>query len=295
MDATEARRRADSINDLGIELQEQDRWDDALGAYLAAAEADPGYWAPWFNRCLIHKWRSQWCDVVRCATRAIDLEPPEPAAALWNLGIAASAVADWPLARRAWEGLGLALEPGDGPPSLPIGVTPIQLRHAASGRYELVWTDRFDPVRARILNVPTLGCGYNWHDVVLHDAEPVGKRLREGRPLSVFQALARLEPSPYRSWGVSIRAPAEADATALVELVHAEDRHAEDWTESIEALCDECAREEPHEHPEPRPASWRPERRFGIAIERAEGARELLERWAAGGLGREFDEIQSGE
>jgi tetratricopeptide (TPR) repeat protein len=89
--------------------------DDADGIARALAhltELRPGDAAAWFDRGLHAKRQRDWALSAECNARALELERDgvdNPSA--WNLGIAATALADWPAARRAWLAYGIALPP----------------------------------------------------------------------------------------------------------------------------------------------------------------------------------------
>lgn len=128
--------------------------------------------------------------------------------------------------------------------------------------------------------------------MVLHDAEPKGKRERNGRLLSVFNALERLEPGSAATWAVDLEAPAPEDVEALVQAFHASDDHAQDWSESLEIICKACSEGTPHEHSPAPVKAWSPKRSFGIATEAPGRAEEILSTWAQGASGRRWNELR---
>jgi hypothetical protein len=86
------------------------------------------------------------------------------------LGIAATALNNWPEARRAWNGYGLKLPAGEGPIEADLGLTPIRLNPTGGRRSRLV--QRIDPARAIIDSVPFPDSGHRHGDLLLHDGEP---------------------------------------------------------------------------------------------------------------------------
>lgn len=297
---------AGDLIDRGLEEQEAGNWFDALVLYQRAAELDPGSWVAWYDAGLIHKWTRAWTDALPCFGRALDaatrreVDGDDLAPIAWNLGMAATAVAAWDDAFRAWRCLRMPIETDDrGQPRLRIGPTPIRLRGVDGGGAEVVWADRFDPVRARILVVPTPRSQHRWRDVVLHDADPRGSRMRGNRRLPVFDALERLEPSPFVTWSVWVTAPSSDDARALTDLARSiEDLAAEDWTASLSRMCRRCSEGEPHEHEaeDERPAhhdtgSWSPDRHVGLAARTRDEVVGLLDVWTTGGGGRAWRDL----
>lgn len=147
-----------------------------------------------------------------------------------------------------------------------------------------MWCHRIDPARARIDSIPTPGTGRRYHDLVLHDGEPKGKRKYGEDILSVFDELCVLEASRFRTWGVQLVAPTEEDVIDLYRTVANSDSEAalEDWTASLHIMCKQCSEGEPHpEHDHPRDKRWVPERRLGVATE-DDGVFEMIAAWARG-------------
>lgn len=275
---------AAALNQLGNDLKAQGRWGEAEEAYRRAVMVDPAWSAPWFNLGLLYKVLRRWEDSMVCGTKATELDPDDQGA-WWNLGIAATALGNWRLARRAWRGCGIHVDDRDDPPALDYGPIPIRLSSEESG--EVVWCDRIDPARAVIRSVPLPASEFHELDVVLHDGEPRGYRVLEGRNLPVFDAIELLERSDRETFAVRVAARAEDDVEALVGLAKSMGITVEDWTETVRPICRRCSEGIPHEeHDEPAPVPWSPQRRIGISARAAAEAEELLDRWAAGSSGR---------
>jgi hypothetical protein len=283
------------------------RYDEHFAAgELTAAEVllrqllarTPNWAAGWFDLGLIAKLRHDWPAVRDANERALALgdgKPGDPAA--WNLGIAATALGEWPTARRAWAAFGLELGSGEGPIRAPMGQIAIRLNPAprrpgerrllvdgAEHGTEVVWADRLSPAHALLTSVPLPESGHRYGDVVLHDGEPAGSReLADGTEVSVFDELARLERAEHPTTAVTVTAPAAEDAEALLEAVAATGLQAEDWTGSVRELCAACGDGEVHDHAPA--AGWQPQRSVGIAGE-PERIPGVLDGWAAAGSGR---------
>src|SRR4051812_11306342 len=84
--------------------------------YLEAVKLDPTVKEAWFDLGLICKWTRQWERAFEYNLRAAKLEGEkrgEPA--WWNLGIAATALRRWDVARQAWTAYGIEIPDGVGP------------------------------------------------------------------------------------------------------------------------------------------------------------------------------------
>lgn len=274
-----ARRLA--LHDEAQALHDEGREDEAILKYREAIAADPaGAASSYYNIGLIHKYRKQWQASFDANLRANTLDPDDESAR-WNLAIAATALKDWGVARRAWADQGLKLD-GEGPIAADFGQTPVRLD--PDGRGEVVWARRIDPVRARIENIPLAESGFCCGDVVLHDGAPTGQREFNGRSYSVFNVLELFEPSPLSTFELCIDAPDAATAGRLVDHLKQADMHVEDWTASVHVICKRCSEGVPHEHEhDAGETAWQTARRIGIAAVSQEQIDAALAAWQADG------------
>lgn len=285
-------------------------WDDAYSAYLVAQEAgdvdgeeralrtlialDPERDWPYFDLALLAKWRRDWGTAQSLNEQALwrGAEQRESPAA-WNLGIAATANGDWATARRAWAAFGISLPGTSGPILGDFGQTPIRLNpeprhrgerplrvHGQEWHTEVVWATRLSPATAIVRSLPLPDSGHCFGDVVLHDGEPVGERVVEGRPVPVFNELALLEPSGVPTFGLTVRGAEAADSDALRDLAMTRGGAAENWTTGVQMLCRACSEGTPGEHehaPEPAPE----EQQLAVAVPE-EDVGWVLETWLQG-------------
>jgi len=272
----------ESLNLLGGDLLAEGRLDEAAGAYRAAAEAAPDWGAPWFNLGLVYKRLRRWEDSARCSRRAAELDPQD-GGAWWNLGIAATALERWDDARTAWASCGIPVPPGEGPLRMRFGPVPVRL----AANQEVVWCDRIDPARGVIENVPFAESGRHRGDVVLHDGEADGFRLRDGRQIPVFNEIQRLRSSGESTFQAFVFAAAPEEAEALREMADERGMAVEDWTGSVRILCEACSHGTPHSDcGEASAPDWTPERRVGISAVSHDAVRTLLHAWAEAGTRR---------
>ena len=275
---------AEELNRIGNELKDAGRWTDAEASYRHAVMASPDWPPPWFNLGLLFKLSRRWEDSAICSERATELDPDDEGA-WWNLGIAATALGDWPRARRAWRGCGIDVPEGDGPPILDYGPIPIRLQ--PEGPAEVVWCDRIDPARAVVRSVPLPASGYHELDVLLHDGEPRGYRVRGGRQLPVFDALEILERSDRETFEASVVAADQREIDALQAVAESLGLTIEDWTATVRPLCRRCSEGVPHDvHDDPALPPWEEHRRVGVSASGRHEAGLLLARWTTASPGR---------
>jgi tetratricopeptide (TPR) repeat protein len=275
--------KATALNELGRQRDEDGDQDGALQAYLRAGKAHPHWAVPWFNAGLIHKYRGDWAASLAANAEAVRRDPGNEGA-LWNLGIAATALGDWSTARRAWQRYGIGVPDGDGPVEFFVGLTPIRVHGDEAS--EVVWSDRIDPARAILRNVPTPACGHRYGDLVLHDGAANGYRLRGEREVPVFDALELIAPSDFATYEVSVEDAASEDIDALIKRFEATDGRAENWSTSMQVLCKACSEGRPygegHDHPPgeaPGATGVMGPWRIGIASREEAQALRVLEEW----------------
>lgn len=277
--------RAITANDAGTELADARRFAEAIPFYETAIPLASDWYAPYANLGIACKHTGDFARSLSASLRAYELNPQRAGnGVLWNVGVAATALGDWAHARWAWSMVGIPVPDGEGPIDMNIGMTPIRVSCDESP--EVVWCHRIDPARARIESIPTPETGRRYHDLVLHDGEPRGKRNYRDQVLSVFDELAILEVSPYRTWKVDVVAASQDEVDELFRLTaDRSDAALEDWTGSLEILCKECSEGAPHEHREPPDPPWKPERMIGIATT-DDAVFHLIQKWSRSGRGR---------
>ncbi len=149
---------------------------DDVEAELAALEAltsqHPELAWPWFDLGTRHKWLRLWPESVNANLEALARTPdPTGTAEAWNLGIAATALGEWALARQAWDAFGVDVPDGEGPILADFGVAAIGLNPSPrfhepellldGVRYadEVVLARRLCPATARIEGAAGPGVG----------------------------------------------------------------------------------------------------------------------------------------
>ena len=245
-------------------------------AYRAALDVEPDWSVPAYNLGLVYKYEGRWRDSLEFNQRAAALDPNDEAA-WWNLGIAATAVGEWALARQAWRACSLEMPAGDGPPDLNYGSVPLRLDPDGEG--EVVWGHRMDPARARILSVPLPTSAFRWQDLVLHDGAAEGYRESHGQKVPVFNVLARLERSDFQTFIVELGTTNQEALEVLLQIAEETGGAAENWGTSTNLLCRQCSLGIPRRHPEGPSAPAHPH--CGVAARDANHLRRILNEWLA--------------
>lgn len=279
-----ARKKASSLFEAAQQLESDGKIDDAIAAYLKAIDFEPNNPVLYYNLGLIYKYRREWLKSFEFNQKAHALDSDDEAAC-WNLGIAATALRNWTVARHTWQEFGIVIEEGEGPIAMDFGMSPIRLNPDEGG--EVIWAQRLDPARARIENIPFLETDFHYGDVVLNDGAPVGYRMLNEREYPVFNALELFESSSYSTGIVLVEVDSDGDLDILEKSFSATRSHFEDWTRNTRMLCRACSEGRTHEqHDHDGSAEWSNERRLGIAIYPGDDIRKILTQWQAISKGR---------
>lgn len=264
---------AEAAHEKAGALIDERRFREAIEPAAAACRLRPDWSAAWWNYAVALKHGQRWAECLTACDRAVELDPENSDGVHWNAGIAATALGDWSRARAAWTAYGVDVPPGSGPLEMDLGTACVRI--SPDDEPEVVFGNRLDPCRVRLLSVPLPESRHRYGDVVLHDGEARGKRRLDDREVTVFDELLRLEPSGYGTWTVeaTCRSPVERDA--LVAMFDDVDGAIEDWTESLVMLCARCSLGEPHDHHEQTKEGWTVERKLGLALRNERDLRKL--------------------
>lgn len=228
-----------------------------------------------YNLALEAKYKADWQRSLEHGQRAAELNPKDEAT-WWNLGIAATALRDWPEARRAWRQYGIEdLGSGDGEILWDSVTACVRLNPEKSG--EVVWGTRIDPARIRVENVPMPSSERRYGDVLLHDGAPEGTRISHGDEYPVFDELDVWSVSSYSTYAAQLTIPTEGARETLERLCEEKDVVVEDWG-TVRMLCEECSRGNPGEHACTRELSS--ENRHGFAARSESVVQAALRAWS---------------
>jgi hypothetical protein len=271
------KRKAQEFHELGQIQSDEGDESAAIASYLKAIELDPKKSESYYNLGLIYKYQGEWDKSLEFNAEAYRLDPDDEAAR-WNLAIAATALRNWPIARRAWADNGIKLDGDSGPINMDFGIAPVRLNPDGNG--EVVWTTRIDPVRARIDNIPYRESGFKHGDIVLHDGAPVGSRKIGEKEYSVFNVLELFEESNYTTIELLVSIECDADLEILENLFSSTPHYFEDWTSNVRILCKQCSEGKPHDHHDIElKDEWNPKRTLGVAVLKNESVSEIFDVW----------------
>lgn len=262
--------------------------------FEALLQQQPDDSALHYMRGLAHKYLLDWPLCLHHNLRGIELSDGDNEAYHWNAAMAATALGQWDIVRRLWKDTGIKIDDGEGPIHDNFGLGVVRLNPWQGG--ETVWVRRIDPVRARILNVPTPETGHRFGDIVLHDGASTGSRYdADGRKTLVFNELVRLQASEFQTFVVFVSCENAAELGALLQATGPGIGYAEDWTSSMVTCCLRCSYGIVHQHEDPQNAEWQRDRNLGIAAQSRLSVEKLLDDWAAAAPERYVEGIEARE
>lgn len=238
-------KKAKKLSQLARELEEKGQWMDAVAAYKRAIANAPKWADTYYNLGLVYKKQRDWENSLKYNKKATELDPQKGDPAWWNLGIAATAVRNWDIAKKAWEGFGMTIPSKTGEEiSMDIGITPVRLQE----NKEVVWVKRLDPARGVIENIPTKESKRRFGDIILHDGAPNGQRIYDGRKFHVFDEIEIWQSSNYRTYAIWVKNTTPKELDLIKTVCDQNNVEFANWTGTIRRICKKCSEGIPHEH-----------------------------------------------
>ena len=280
---------AEWLNQCGNAASDAGKLQGAEHLYKLASMLAPRWSVPWYNLGLLTKNTGRWRESLIFNQRALSLNL-EDEGACWNLGIAATALHDWPEARRAWKHYGIDIGEGAGEVITPAVTACVRLNPKSSG--EVVWGERLDPARLVILSVPLPESRHRFRDIVLNDGAENGTREMGDTQVPVFDELTVWRASEYSTLKVKLRVPNDDSERQLVKICDASGIGVEDWS-TVKIICDECSRGNPGPHDCKSKETNAGIRIFGLAAKKQEDAARALRKWTTITDGTHFSDLET--
>lgn len=161
----------------------------------------------------MYKYQKEWKKSLEYSQKAYDLNPKDDGA-LWNVGIAATALKKWEIANNAWKHLNINIKIKNTKkePKLKLGIIPTRLTNG-----EVVWCQRIDPARVVIENIPLPESNHGYKDMLLIDGAPEGTRVVNGRKIPVFNEISIIQKSEFKTYKLQITLEDLTDINALLK------------------------------------------------------------------------------
>jgi hypothetical protein len=267
----------ETLLDQAIEASDQRDKDEAIRIYQKILSEKEDWATVHYNLGLIYKYRTEWDKSYHHNKRAVELDP-KMEAAQWNLGIAATMLKDWKLARHCWNFFGMNYEVINEDPAGNIG--DVSIRISPNANAETVWATRICPARAIIKNIPLPESEHRFKDMVLNDGAPNGYRMSDGKEYPVLDEIQHLRKSEYQTYSIKCKVISKEQFEHLQQRCWKSDIAIENWTTDVKMLCKQCSEGKPHESHDRDLKSPNEEYKIALATTSQEILVSVLEDWS---------------
>ena len=217
-----------NINALFEEALRYDHQGDTYNAvklYKKLTKLAPQWSPPYQRLAAIYKNRREWKPALHYIKRSLAINPTDKPG-WWDLGIAATALRKWRIARNVWGKFGKTPQAGWAP-------GPVSIRCSYNDRYEIMWTNALDPARAAIQNIPHPDSERRFRDVILYDRVVNGYQVIRNRRFPVYDELGLYKRSPYHTYSCRLETSNNDDVELLGRLCQDADLGFEIWSNAV--------------------------------------------------------------
>ena len=225
-------RQKDPSEALLLKAMEYDRLGDVYNAvklYKRVIKMAPDWSAPFSFLSRIYKVRKEWQTSLHYSQKAVEHNPFDEQS--WkHLGLAATALRKWEVAKDAWRQLGYQLLASKAMPALSPELITVRLN--PKEHPEIVIAQRVDPVRARIISIPQPSSMRGYRDLILIDSEPSGHHYLDGQRYPIFDELQYIRPSLNYTFSVILNTLERSDIDLLQQLCLKSSIGFDNWTKA---------------------------------------------------------------
>ena len=223
------------LNDAAEQLYrlvvEYDRRGDVYNAVKLCkrlARLAPDWSVPFAFLSRTYRSRTEWRPTLHYCLRAVEHNNFDEN--LWEtLGIAATALGEWEIARYAWNQLGFHFKPSAEALHLDLGIVPVRLNPATQP--EIVAARRIDPVRASIEGIPQPSSGRRYKDLILVENRPNPSSFyQQSKKLPIHDELQLLKSSNWQTFSVLLHTSVQADVDTLANLCLSANLGFDNWS-----------------------------------------------------------------
>ncbi|MBI1226177.1 MAG: hypothetical protein GC192_13160 [Bacteroidetes bacterium] len=211
---------------------EYDRRGDVYNAVKLCkrlARMAPDWSVPFAFLSRTYRSRMEWKPTFHYCIKAVEHNAFDEN--LWEtLGIAATALGEWKVARYAWNQLGFDFKPSAEALHLDLGILPVRLN--PSTQPEIVAARRIDPVRYVIESIPQPSSGRRYKDLILVEnrPNPNGIFYHQNKKLPIHDELQLLKSSNLHTFSVLLYTEAPSDVDTLANLCLSANIGFDNWS-----------------------------------------------------------------
>ena len=190
-----------------LKYDEQGDVYNAVKLYKRIIRLERSWSIPYRQLGAIYKKRQEWKACLHYHKKFLARDSSDRQA-WWNLGIAASALNKWRIARNVWNKFGLA----------PTEAASQCIQLKTNNKFELFWVDTLDPARGQIKNIPFPASDRRYGDIILFDNQIVGYNVLNNKKMPIYPELGLYKRSVYRTWSCFLVGATLDDIKALERL-----------------------------------------------------------------------------
>lgn len=185
------------------------------------------HWPPAYARLgLIYKNRAEWKPALYYCKKTLALDPTL-ADVWWALGISATALKKYGIAKSVWSKFGYDNFTGPGP---------VCIRLKYQKQLEILWVKPIDPARGYIVNIPHPNSDRRYRDVVLFDREVIGHNVIDRRRVPIYEELSLYKRSGFQTFSCSLSTQNEQDLYRLERLCQEHHIGFEIWSNTTRQM-----------------------------------------------------------
>ena len=199
---------------------------NAIKLYKRVIKLEEQWPLPYFRLQAIYKSRQEWKPTYHYTKRALALDPMH-SDVWWDLGIAATALKKWRIARNVWSKFNI-------PPTFPKNTREVCAIYLPNGnQFELIWARPLCPARAEIISIPQPASGRRYKDLIYYDRMQLkGHTIAGNRKMPVFAFLGHCKHSNYETFSCQLYTNKERDLQSLEALCVEAGCGFENWSNS---------------------------------------------------------------
>ncbi len=191
------------------------------------AKLAPDWSAPFAFLGQMYRSRNEWKPTLHYCLKAVENNPFDEK--VWEtLGLAATVLGEWEVARYAWNQLGFQFKNSDLELHLDLGVVPVRLNPRTQP--EIVVARRIDPVRAMVESIPQPSSGRRYKDLILIENRPNGRLFFQNSALQVHEEVELLKQSPWRTFATTLHTNSLEDVDTLAKLCLEAELGFDNWS-----------------------------------------------------------------
>lgn len=198
---------------------------NAVKLFKRVIKLAPDWPSPYLALARIYHQRREWKPSFYYFKKTVAFLP-DLREAWWCIGIAATALKKWRVARSVWSKFGLS----------DLSKTPEGLRLAYDGTFEILWMSPIDPARGHVLSIPHPASGFRFRDEVLYERKPIGHHIVNRKRIPVYAEMGCFKRSHYQTYSCLVHNTSGEQIQQLEKLCYDARLGFEIWSNAARSM-----------------------------------------------------------